>query len=79
MMKTFVRPLLAAALASTLAFGPALLTYAQDAPAAQQTQAAPSTSTIPTGVGFIYLVQSEHPFLVNTDFPAIITSTLSLP
>lgn len=39
----------------------------------------PSTSTIPVGVPFVYLVQSENPFLVNSDFPALIASSLSLP
>jgi outer membrane protein len=45
MTKTFVRPLLAATLACTLAFSPALLTYAQEAqaPAAP----APSTNAVP--------------------------------
>lgn len=42
MKKTYVRPLLAAALACTLTFSPTLLTYAQDAPA----QPAPSASTV---------------------------------
>ena len=64
MMKTFVRPLLAAALACTLAFSPALLTYAQDAPA-QQTPAAPSTSTIPAvslGVSKYHYTRAPRPF-----------------
>jgi outer membrane protein TolC len=43
-MKTFVRPLVAATLACALSFSPALLTYAQDAPAAQA-PAAPQSST----------------------------------
>ena len=65
MTKTFVRPLLAAALACTLAFSPALLTYAQDAPAAQQAQAAPSTSTIPAvslGVSKYNYTRAPRPF-----------------
>src|SRR6266403_1946909 len=64
MMKTFVRPLLAAALACSLAFSPALLTYAQDAPA-EQTQAAPSTSTIPAvslGVSKYHYTRAPRPF-----------------
>lgn len=44
MMKTFVRPLVAATLACTLAFSPALLTYAQDAPAAQAPAPAQSSN-----------------------------------
>ena len=65
MMKTFVRPLLAAALACTLAFSPRLLTYAQDTPAAPQTQAAPSTSTIPAvslGVSKYHYTRAPRPF-----------------
>src|SRR4029077_9284789 len=65
MTKTFVRPLLAAALACTLAFRPALLTYAQDARAAQQAQAAPSTSTIPAvslGVSKYNYTRAPRPF-----------------
>ncbi len=65
MTKTFVRPLLAAALACTLAFSPALLTYAQDAPAQQQPQAAPSTSTIQAvslGVSKYHYTRAPRPF-----------------
>jgi outer membrane protein len=65
MMKTHVRPLLATALACTLAFSPAMLTYAQDAPAAQQTQTAPSTSTIPAvslGVSKYHYTRAPRPF-----------------
>jgi len=64
MTKTFVRPLLAALLACTLAFSPTLLTYGQDAPATQ-TQAAPSTSTIPAvslGVSKYHYTRAPHPF-----------------
>src|SRR5215470_13500625 len=74
MMKTFVRPLLAATLACTLVFSPALLTYAQDAPAQQpapaqpaqqQTQPAPSTSTIPEvslGLAKYHYTRAPRPF-----------------
>jgi outer membrane protein len=51
MMKTFVRSLLATALACTLAFSPALLTYAQDAPAAQAPAASSSSSVQPVSLG----------------------------
>lgn len=72
MMKTFVRPVLAAALACTLAFSPALLTYAQDAPAQQQTQPAQqqtqpalSASTIPEvslGLAKYHYTRAPRPF-----------------
>jgi outer membrane protein len=51
MMKTYVRSLVAAGLACTLAFSPALLTYAQDAPTAQTPAAASSSSTATTSLG----------------------------
>lgn len=51
MMKTFVRSLLATALACTLAFSPALLTYAQDVPAAQAPAASSSSSAQPVSLG----------------------------
>src|SRR5579859_4857187 len=66
MMKTYVRPLLATALACTLAFSPALFTYAQDAPAAQpQAQPAPASSTSGTvalGVSKYHFNRAPHPF-----------------
>lgn len=51
MMKTYVRPLLAASLACTLAFSPALLAHAQDAPAAPTPTAASSSSVPATSLG----------------------------
>src|SRR5215470_2413585 len=64
MMKTYVRPLLAAALACTLAFSPALLTYAQDAPAAQAQPAQTSTTagTFALGVSKYHFNRAPRPF-----------------
>lgn len=39
----------------------------------------PSNTTLPVGVDFVHRVQSEHPFLVNSDFPVIIASRLTSP
>jgi len=63
MTKTFVRPLLAATLACTLAFSPALLTYAQEpqAPAAP----APTTNAVPNvslGVAKYKYTKAPKPF-----------------
>src|SRR5215475_12279956 len=64
MMKTYVRPLLAAALACTLAFSPALLTYAQDAPATQAQPAQTSTTagTFALGVSKYHFNRAPRPF-----------------
>ncbi|HWZ97026.1 MAG TPA: TolC family protein [Candidatus Dormibacteraeota bacterium] len=65
MMKTFVRPLVAAALTCTLAFSPALLTYAQDAPAAQAPAAPTPNSTAPAvslGVSKYNYTRAPKPF-----------------
>src|SRR2546427_11064206 len=63
MTKTFVRPLLAATLACTLAFSPALLTYGQEpqAPAApaRATNAVPSVSL---GVAKSHSTKAPKPF-----------------
>jgi len=63
MMKTYVRPLLAAALACTLAFSPGLLTYAQDAPAtqAQPAQASTTPNTFGLGVSKYHFNRAPHP------------------
>jgi len=63
MTKTFVRPLLAATLACTLAFSPALLTYAQEpqAPAVP----APATNAVPSvslGVAKYNYTKAPKPF-----------------
>jgi len=64
MMKTYVRPLLAAALACTLAFSPGLLTYAQDVPAtqAQPAQASTTPNTFALGVSKYHFNRAPHPF-----------------
>ena len=63
MMKTFVRPLVAATLACTLAFSPALLTYAQDAPAAQTpAPAQSSTGQFSLGVAKYNYTRAPKPF-----------------
>ena len=38
-----------------------------------------SGQTIPVGVDFVHRVQSQNPFLVNTEFPVLIGSRLSQP
>ena len=63
MTKTFVRPLLAAALACTLAFSPALLTYAQEAPAAQTPATASSTvPAVSLGITKYHYTRAPRPF-----------------
>src|SRR6266576_2116878 len=32
----------------------------------------PSNTTLPVGVDFVYHIQSQFPFLVNSDFPVLI-------
>ncbi|GAC1637928.1 MAG: hypothetical protein NVS9B14_18140 [Candidatus Acidiferrum sp.] len=64
MMKTFVRPLLAASLACTLSFSPLLLADAQEAQAAQ-TPAATSTNAVPSvslGVSKYNYTHAPKPF-----------------
>lgn len=39
----------------------------------------PSNTTLPVGTDFIYRIQSQFPFLVNSDFPVIIASRLTAP
>lgn len=38
----------------------------------------PSNSTIPTGVGFVFRIQTQNPFLISSEFPVIIASRLTL-
>jgi outer membrane protein len=62
MMKTFVRPLLAAALACTLAFSPVLLTYAQEPPAAQTPAPNSTATTISLGLSKYHYTHAPKPF-----------------
>lgn len=39
----------------------------------------PSTGTLVVGVDFVFRVSTQHPFLVNSDFPVIIASRLTAP
>lgn len=39
----------------------------------------PSNTTLPVGVDFVFRIASQNPFLVNSDFPAIIASRLTFP
>jgi outer membrane protein TolC len=61
MMKTFVRPLVAASLACALSFSPALLSYAQDAPAAPA-PAQTSTGQFSLGVAKYNYTRAPKPF-----------------
>jgi outer membrane protein TolC len=62
MMKTFVRPLVAAILACTLSFSPALLTYAQDAPAPQAPAQNSTPATVSLGVSKYHYTRAPRPF-----------------
>ena len=39
----------------------------------------PSASTTVAGVGFIYRIQTQNPFLISSDFPVVIASRLTAP
>jgi len=62
MMKTFVRPLVAAVLACTLSFSPALLTYAQDAPAAPTPAQNSAATAVSLGVSKYHYTRAPKPF-----------------
>ncbi|MBS1841869.1 MAG: TolC family protein [Acidobacteria bacterium] len=62
MMKTFVRPLVAASLAWALLFSPALLTYAQDAPAAPAPAQNAAATTVSLGVSKYHYTRAPKPF-----------------
>lgn len=39
----------------------------------------PSNTTEPIGIDFVMRIQSQFPFLVNSDFPMLIASRLTAP
>jgi outer membrane protein len=62
MMKTFVQPLVAALLACTVSFSPALLTYAQDAPAAPAPAQNSAATTVSLGLSKYHYTRAPKAF-----------------